>query len=86
MAAGVGRGCPCVCSTATEAVGGGGTAASSNTQPMQQELSQSLWLFPVGAVCPGRVEWQITTPGEAVSAKAERTAPKLPIRPESAIA
>jgi hypothetical protein len=41
MTAGSAKSWPSDCSTATEAVGGGGTAANSIRHPMQHELLQS---------------------------------------------
>ena len=73
-------------STATETVGGGGTAANSIRQPIEQELLQSLLLLPAGACWSRRGTWQMMVSAAAASATAERTAPKLTISPASAIA
>lgn len=86
MIAGGAMGWPLDCSTAIETAGGGGTAASSIRQPMEQELLQSLLLSPAGACRSRRGTWQMTVSEAAASAIAVRTAPKLTIRPASAIA
>jgi hypothetical protein len=74
------------CGIATAFTGGGGSAAINIRHPTQQQSAQILPLLPSveGATWPARSVWQMMPPGcPAVAACA---APKLPIRPDSAIA
>ena len=76
------------CNTGAAFAGGGGSAAASIRQPVQQELMQILPLLSSGAGvdCPATSLWQRIAPGSAAASAAARAAPKLPIRLDSAIA
>ena len=68
--------------------GGGGTAATSIRQPMQQSSMQCLvFVSPEkGAPSPAATVWQMMPLGAAAAAAAVLAAPKLAIRLASAIA
>ena len=76
---------PADSSTAIDAVGGAGKAVNRIRQPTQHELARSP-RSPPGVGLPSWVRWQMTMSDEFASATAARAAPKLTIRPDSAIA
>ena len=85
MAAGSTNSSPADCSTEADAFGGGGTAANWMRQPAQHDLPRSPRSLP-GVGLPSCARSQIMTFEEFASATAMRTALKLAISPDNAIA